>query len=83
MAVSEPHQGGKERPPKTRESRKQALTPQKMLKEPEDKDPDEDEDQNKKIKGEEQYIGKQGMPQSKFTYVGGGKIENSGYNIKI
>ena len=42
-----------------------------MLKEPEDKDPDEDEDQNKKIKGEEQYIGKQGMPQSKFTYVGG------------
>ena len=43
-----------------------------MLKEPEDKDPDEDEDQNKKIKGQEQYIGKQGMPQSKFTYVGGG-----------
>ena len=41
------------------------------MKEPEDKNPDEDEDQDKKIKGEEQYIGKQGMPQSKFTYVGG------------
>lgn len=61
-ATSESQQGGKERPPKTRESRKQALTPQKMMKEPEDKNPDEDEDQDKKIKGEEQYIGQQGLP---------------------